>query len=67
MKISRGDSSQSIERSSSELLMKFDRIKLERPWDVAGSSFPQPSCLPQMRCSGKCLKLWSALKYYWEG
>lgn len=31
MKISRGDSSQSIERSSSELLMKFDRSKLERP------------------------------------
>lgn len=31
MKISRGDSSQSIQRSSSELLMKFDRSKLERP------------------------------------
>lgn len=65
MKISRGDSSQSIERSSSELLMKFDRSKLERPWDGAGSGFPQPPCLLQMRRCVKCLKLWSALNNYW--
>lgn len=60
MKISRGDSSQSIERSSSELLMKFDSSKLERLGDGAGSGFPQPSCLLQMRHWVKCLNLGSA-------
>lgn len=65
MKISRGDSSQSIERSSSELLMKFDSSKLERLGDGAGSGFPQPSCLLQMRHWVKCLNLGSAWNNSW--
>lgn len=61
MKISRGDSSQSIERSSSESLMKFDRSKLERLRDGAGSGVPRPLCLLQTRRWVERLKLWSAL------
>lgn len=57
MKISRGDSSQSIARSSSELLLKFDRSGLERLWGAAGSGLPQPSCLLQLHLRGKCLKV----------